>query len=230
MQLMMKKMSAVLVVLALFAGLYPLQNRLTSMKTPDWFKSRMSYLPTNDNVEPMLLGYSSTFANYLWIKTVLYFGEQYEGEKDYRWLTTMVDMVTRLNPYFYPAYEFAGVMLPQESDDVDAAIIILNRGVTYLADERFIIPFYLAWIYNEKRNDPESAAHYMTIAAKHPKAPPFYSGFTASLFAKSDQKELAIKFLMTAYYSSENPAVKETIVDKLEGYDVDVSGFVERAK
>lgn len=224
----LKKLLLVSIIIGLFMAVYPLQNKLTSMKNEDWFKSRMSYLPEDEDVKPFLLGYASTFANYLWIKTILYFGDQYEGDKDYKWLSTMVDMVTRLNPHFYPAYEFAGVMLPQESNDVEASVVILNRGVTYMADKRFIIPFYLAWVYNEKLNDPERAAHFMTIAAKHPKAPPFYSAFTATLFTEANQKDLAIKFLLSAYATSENPAVKKTIVDKLEGYDVDVSGFAER--
>lgn len=228
MSTIIKRVFLVILIIALFSAVVPLQKNLTSMKSTDWFKTRLSYLPNDESVKPFLLGYSSTFANYLWIKTILYFGDQYEGDKDYKWLATMVDMVTRLNPHFYPAYEFAGVMLPQESNDVDAAVVILNRGVTYMAEKRFIIPFYLAWIYNEKLNDPESAAYYMSIAAKHPKAPPFYSAFTATLFTEANQKDVAIKFLMSAYATSENPAVKKTIVDKLEGYGVDVSQLPER--
>lgn len=218
------------IFLMLFTLIVPIQKFLTNSKTEDWFKERMTYLPGSSDIKPFLFGNAATYANFLWIRTMLYFGGQYETEKDYFWLTSMIDMVTKLNPYFYPAYEFAGVMLPHESNDVDAARIILDRGVTYLADKRFIIPFYMAWIYHEKMNDPETAAHYMKIASSHPEAPPFYSAFTATLLNRSDQKNIALAFLESAYYSSQNPAVKETIVDKLESFGVDVSGFWERTK
>ena len=217
----------IILIILILSIIAPVQDRLTSEKDSKWFQDRMSYLASSDRVEPFLLGFSTTYANYIWIKTMLYFGSHYEKDKDYQWLASMVDIVTRLNPYFYPAYEFAGVMLPQESGDPDAALIILNRGMTYIGGKRFSIPFYISWLYNNQLNDPQLAADFLTIAAHNPKAPAFYTAFAASLYSKADKKDIAIKYLMSAYYSSENPAVKETIINKLKDYDVDVSSLTE---
>ena len=227
---MMPKLKSALPFILIIAILFliaPAQNKLTNAKDSKWFQDRMSYLASSDRVEPFLLGFSTTYANYIWIKTMLYFGSQYEKEKDYQWLASMVDIVTRLNPYFYPAYEFAGVMLPQESNNPSAALIILHRGMTHIGGERFSIPFYISWLYNNQLNDPQLAADYLTIAAHNPKAPAFYTGFAATLYYKANKKDIAIQYLMSAYYSSENPAVKETIINKLKDYDVDVSSLIQ---
>ncbi len=198
-----------------FASIFATQKKLTSLKGDQWLQERMSYLPQTETIKPYLLGFSSTYAHYLWIKTILYFGTHYESDKDYAWLVNMVDMVTRLNPYFYPAYEFAGVMLPAHSNNPDAARIILNRGITHLGNDRYSLPFYLGWIYYDKYDNPQEAALYLSLASRYKNAPPFYSGLAATLYNKAGKKDLAMEFLYSAYYSSENPAVKKTIEKKI---------------
>jgi hypothetical protein len=200
----------------IFTSIFVTQKKITALKDDSWLKERMSYLPQTEKIKPYLLGFSSTFANYLWIKTMLYFGSHYETDKDYTWLVTMVDMVTKLNPYFYPAYEFAGVMLPAHSDDPEAARIILNRGITYLGISKYSLPFYLGWIYYDKYNSPGEAAQYLELAARSQNAPPFYSALAATLYTKAGKKDLALEFLYSAYYSSENPAVRKTLKYKIE--------------
>lgn len=203
-------------VSVLFLGISAIQQKLTSMKRDAWFTERMSYLPKSEALKPYLLGFSSTYANYLWIKTILYFGTHYESDRDYTWLVTMVDIVTKLNPYFYPAYEFAGVMLPNYCQAPDAARIILQRGLTHLGISKYSIPFYLGWIYYEQYNDYGQAAQYLALASHNPKAPPFYSALAASLYTDAGKRDHAVEFLYSAYYASENPAVKQTVRNKIE--------------
>ncbi len=202
-----------------FIAIFFIQNRLTLFKDETWFKERMSYLPQTEKIRPYLLGFSTTYANYLWIKTMLYFGSHYSTDKDYTWLVTMVDMVTKLNPYFYPAYEFAGVMIPTFSEDPDAARVILDRGITFLGNKRYNIPFYLGWIYYNKYNDSKIAADYLVIASQNRKAPVFFSTLASTLYHNAGKKDLARDFLYSAYNSSENPIVKKIIKDKIISLD-----------
>ncbi len=205
----------ILICCIVYISIFATQQKLTGIKNEEWFTERMTYLPKTNTLKPYLLGFSTTYANYLWIRTLLYFGEHSDTDKDYTWLVTMVDMVTRLNPYFYPAYEFAGVMLPSFSNDADAARIILNRGISYLGNKKSILPFYLGWLYYDKYQDYEQAAQYLALAAHNKNAPPFYTALAASFYANAGKKDYALEFLYTAFYSSENPAVKKTIKDKI---------------
>jgi len=101
---MMRVGAQVLVAVSLFAAIAPVQRRLTAAKSPEWLQQRMSYLPKSDILKPLLLGFHATYANYLWFRTVNYFGTHYISDKSYPWLVQVVDMVTRLNPWFEPAY------------------------------------------------------------------------------------------------------------------------------
>lgn len=210
-----RHLSVVCAIILIVLSIMVCQKKLTSLKGCEWTRENMSYLPRSERIKPYLLGFSSTVANYLWIKTVLYFGTHYETDRDFPWLITMIDIVTTLNPYFYPAYEFAGVIIPQFTSNLDAARIILNRGITHLGNKRFSIPFYLAWIYHEKYGDRKTAAEYLIYASKNKNAPEFYTSLAASLLSKAGEKELALKFLVSAYHSSENPAVRKTVEEKI---------------
>lgn len=208
--------AAILMLGALIAGQSALQKRLSGQGLAAQKLERFSDLPADERIKPWLLGYETTYANYLWIKTVLYFGSHNSGDKDYRWLCSMLDIVTRLNPRFYPAYEFAGLILPEFTDRQDAARIILERGVTELGSTRYKIPFFRAMLEMNHYSDTATAAHYMLIAARDPKAPPYIVGLAATLLNKSERSDLAAQFLMAAYESAENPAVKRTVLDKLK--------------
>jgi hypothetical protein len=162
-----------------------------------------------------MLGYSTTYANYLWIKTMIYFGTHYESDNIYTWLTSMVNIITKLNPYFYPAYEFAGTILPSFANNPDAARIILHRGITNLGNTKFSIPFYLGWLYYDKYQDYESAAYFLAYAGKNLEAPAYISRLAATLYQKINRTQVALNLLYAAYNATENPAVKETIKEKI---------------
>lgn len=209
------------VLLLISAGIIASQKRLTSLRQESWLVERMSYLPRTEDVRPFLLGFSSTFANYLWIRTMLYFGSHYLTDSEYPWLVTMVDMVTRLNPCFYPAYEFGGIMLPTHAGNVDAARIILNRGITHLGDRKWNIAFYLGWLHYDKYRDRLRAATYLALAAHTPDAPPLAARLAATMYHKADHTELAIEFLRSIEISSESPTVRRSVREKIASLEAE---------
>ena len=202
-------------IIFIYTLIFYTQKRVISQREDSWFMERLSYLPQTDRIKPFMLGYSTTYANYLWIKTMLYFGTHYESDNIYTWLTTMVDVITKLNPYFYPAYEFAGTILPSFANNSDAARIILHRGITNLGNTKFSIPFYLGWLYYDKYLDYESAAYFFAYAGKNLKAPTYISRLAATLYQKSNKTRLALDLLYAAYNATENPVAKETIKEKI---------------
>jgi hypothetical protein len=127
----------------------------------------------------------------------------------------MVDIITRLNPQFYPAYEFAGLMLPNFAGNADAARIILNRGLNNLVDKRYKMAFYLGYLYYNSYHDYAQAANYMAMAASTPGRPAFYAGLTATFYQRAGQLDMARDFLQSLYQTTENPTVKMTIEKKL---------------
>ena len=179
-----------------------------------------SDIPASENASHFMLGYKSTYANYLWIRTMLYFGSHYNKDRDFSQLTAMTDIVTKLNPRFYPAYEFAGLLLPEYTGQYSSAKVILERGISVFGREKLMLPFYMSMIDLTRLQDTADAARYMVMAAKNPEAKPYMIAFAATLLSKDSKTDLARQFLYASYESAENPAVKRAILDKIKSLKI----------
>jgi hypothetical protein len=193
------------------------QKSIVSRYGNSMSEESLTYLPSNEQIKPFLLGYETSFANYLWIRTILYFGHHYTGDQNFKWLDNMVDIISKLNPYFYPVYEFSGLMLPEMTGNIDLTRILLERGVFYLGDKKWNPAFYLGMIYYRYYNDKINAAKYFTIALNAKNAPtkkliPLANSF----LAKADDKNQSLAMAAFLYQTSENPEVKKYLAESFQ--------------
>jgi hypothetical protein len=193
------------------------QNRLTEIRLRNTAPSSMAYVPQTEKIKPFLLGFATVYADYLWIRTTLYFGSHYMTDRQYPWLVHMVDLVTRLNPHCYPAYEFAGLMLPDVCKNPGAARIILERGVSSNIERSWKLYYYLGMLYYRYYDDREMAAKYIACAVTRPNSPGVrLAGLAAAMFKKAGRAEEGREFLEIVYSLSENPEVKRYIRAKMD--------------
>ncbi|HUI90752.1 MAG TPA: hypothetical protein VLX68_00755 [Chitinivibrionales bacterium] len=208
----------VLGIAVLWILLLGTQNKLTSFRANLWAPASMSLIPQSEKIKPYLLGFHTAYADYLWIRTTIYFGSHFITDKQYQWLVHMVDLVTKINPNFYPAYEFAGLMIPDICMDPDAARVILERGVSSTVENKWKLYFYLGMIYY-KYGDKKTAAQYMARAVTQPNAPGYkLAGIAAAMFKKAGEPAEGRDFLEFVYTTSENPEVKRYIKGKLQAF------------
>lgn len=213
---MRKKLILIILIIGLMSGIIVIQANLTGIRGVEWKKESITYLPKNVLIKPALLGFETTVANYLWIRSVLYFGDHYITDQNFEYLISMVDMVTRLNPYFYPAYEFAGLMIPDLCKNPDAARVILERGIFYLGEKRWNPAFYLGMIYYKYYEDRKQAAYYFALAAQAKGAPVKKLASLASMFYnQTGDRRASHSVLSFLYETSESPDVRKYLLDKL---------------
>ena len=181
------------ILAALVFGIITLaQTRLTSLRGVDWTRENLTYLPSSDRIKPYLMGFESVYAEYLWIKTVLYFGSHSLTDKKYDYLITMIDNITRINPYFYPAYEFAGLIIPDICKNPSAAKIILERGLSHIGKTRWNLAFYMGVLYYKYYDDKVAAGLYYARASQVPGAPvKKLSELAAGMMTKAGNKREA---------------------------------------
>ena len=87
------------------------------------------YLPDARYIRLITLGFDNFVSDILWFQTVNYFGKQYLGGKDYRWLDSMCTLVTTLNANAMHVYDFCGTLLAWMAKDATASNRILTRGI-----------------------------------------------------------------------------------------------------
>ncbi|NLL13788.1 MAG: hypothetical protein GX267_10325 [Fibrobacter sp.] len=215
----MNRITIFVLLVTVSAGIIFFQNQLSEYGGQKIREDRITIVPKDERIKAGLLGFETTFSHILWIKTVLYFGSHYSTDKNYPWIVKMVDLVTRLNPQFYPAYEFAGVMLPELCNNPDAARVILERGLFHIGDKKWNVPFYLSLLYYKYYDQQKIAADYMALASRVQGAPADkLAGIASAMYTRAGFRNSAEEILILTHQASENPEVRSHLALKIKQF------------
>lgn len=187
---------------------------------PDYSRiDEMKYLPSGQFLKGAALAYDELFADFLWIKAIVYFGEQLQKDQNYKWLYHLLDIVVTLDPYFEYPYEFGGVVLAYWTKDVSLSIRLLKKGMINVPKTHpryWTIPFFLGFNYMYYKKDFSTAARYLEEATKYPGHPRYLPFLVARLYANARDPEIAIRFLMEIYTTTNNKKAKEDIEKRIK--------------
>tara|TARA_Y100000031_G_C8158353_1_gene355682 strand:+ start:109 stop:1008 length:900 start_codon:yes stop_codon:yes gene_type:complete len=202
----------------LYAALFLSQTQIDKTRTRYSKVEDMKYLPSGQFLKGAALAYDELFADYLWIKALVYFGEHYQTDKAYEWLYHLLDIVVTLDPYFEYAYELGGIVLAYWIKDVNHSIKLLKKGMINVPKTHkryWTIPFFLGFNYMYYKKDFSAAARYLEQASKYPGHPRYLPFLVARLYANDRDPEIAIKFLTEIYHSTENEKAKKDIQKRI---------------
>jgi len=158
----------------------------------------VKYLPTGKALKATSLGYGQFLADILWIRTTLLFGKRYASEDHewYAWVFHMIDLATDLDPEFKAAYKYGGTMLRSEGVFIDQSSLIFGKGMKHRPD-LWELPFGIGMNYFMFKDDRETAAIYISLAAQTGKGPFYLRNLAASLQSDSGDLDSALIFLET---------------------------------
>ena len=179
----------------------------------------MKYLPSGQFLKGAALAYDELLADFLWIKAVLYFGEHYQTDKDYRWLYHLLDIVTTLDPNFQFPYEFGGVALGFWIKDVDHSIKILKKGMINVPKTHkryWTIPYFLGFNYMYYKKDSLAAARFLEEAAKYHGHSSNIPRLVSRLYVNAKDPEIAISFLNEILRSTKDKTVRKDLEKRIK--------------
>jgi hypothetical protein len=173
------------------------------------------YIPTGKLLPYVSLGHNQLLADMLWLKTILYFGEHYLTDKNYPYLYHLIEIVTDLDPRFEEPIFFGGVVLSLEVGAVEESNLLFEKGMINSPDE-WRLPFYLGFNYWYYLKDHAKAAEYISLASGLPGAPSYLPRLAATLYMKSGQKELALRFLRELHNQAQDENLRGLIKEKIK--------------
>lgn len=184
-----------IVVLLSVVGMYQKHNHGNgAAKTSE----PLNYLPSGEFLKGLALGYDEAFADFLWVRTVGYFGLHSKTDQDFTWLKHMLKLTTILDPRYESPYEFAAVILPTVLDDVDGAVAFLKKGIENIPKQNpryWLQPFYLGFCYMVYLDEPVKAAEYFSMAARYPQSPTYLPFLISRLYASQRQPDAGMSIL-----------------------------------
>jgi len=189
------------------------------------------YLPAAAWLPLMSLGYREALADGLWMKGLVYFGEEIRHRGNARNIYNYAESMLALDPYFRAVYRWVGMGAIYRTgkisiEDVKRAVSFLKRGAN-----RFPNDGELAWDLaatlryelmpyisdrREKEAMKEYAMEYMLAAARLGGGPPWLVLTNITELRRLGQAEQAVRHLEEMYASVQDPSTKQQIGFQLE--------------
>ncbi len=175
------------------------------------------YLPSPGALHVLSLRNDRMLADLIWIKTLMYFGEEITGRARQTWLYSYLDTVLRLDRKFERAWEWGGSAMIYNGRVIDdqsihASIELYERGLRQFPDNWKMaasLGFNYAYELNPRDKATRSANRKKAItwflkAARHPDSPPYIKQFALSQMSREGMRLMAVTFLKEAYAKARN--------------------------
>ena len=189
------------------------------------------YLPPPHWLEVMSLGYRRALADLIWLRALIYFGDEFVNRGEVRHVFNYGDSMLTLDPDFKRVYRWvgvAGVYTPKGSprEFIERSVDVLRRGV-----ERFPNDGQLAWdagatiayelLPQIPKDDPErerlkaESNEHMMAAARLGAGPDWLVITNATTLRKLGEKDRELRHLEEMYALVRDPNVKAQIEIRL---------------
>jgi hypothetical protein len=187
------------------------------------------YLPSGKSLHIMSVGYDRMLADLIWIKTLMYFGEEMVGLKRQTWLYSFVDTITDLDPHFEKSYEWGGAAIMYGGALIDNKAVSRSNKIYEKGLKRFpnnwrlavSLGFNLVYEYDFKDEKINSKNRIRAVklfmkAAKSPEAPSYVKSFALSTMDREGLRVMAIEFVKEAYATAKTEDERNLLEQKLK--------------
>ncbi len=175
------------------------------------------YIPSGKFLSLMTLGYRDVVANFLWMKTSIYFGEHFQTDKNFTWIYRLVDSITDLDPSFYYPYLFGALTLSDEIGDTEKSNEVLYKGWTHIPNN-WNFPFYLGYNAFFYDKDFQKAAKFIKAASELEGSPPYLKAMYVELLYKGNSPLVSEAFLTQSLEHIGSDEAREQLLKKIEAY------------
>jgi len=200
------------------------QNWIDSQRRAPLAVEETLYVSSGEALKRASLGFDGLMADVYWIRTLLYFGEEFErqrGSNQYfdvsnlKLLRPLLDITVDLDPKHIAAYRFGAAFLPDI--DADAAIRFVERGIRNNPDEWRLYQDlgFVQWRRGRFREAAEAYARGSVL----PSAPAWMRTMPALMMTKGGERETARAMFLRLYEESDDPFVKQVCEEQLNLLD-----------
>ena len=189
------------------------------------------YLPPTGWLPVVSLGWDEAAADLLWMRALVYFGDEFRHQGGLRHVFEYADAIVALDPHFLAAYRWLGMAalyrpVAITTDDVERAVAFMQRGEEIFPDDG-----QLAWDIGAAlvfelvpllEDDLEGIQHarerglpYLMKAVRLGAAPEWTALTNASLLARIGRREQAIRHLTQMHGLVEDPETRARIEERI---------------
>ncbi len=161
-------------------------------------------------------------SDYLFLKSLVFIGSTFERKErprvkpwEWKWLYSVVDASTSLDPYFLDPYYFANANFTWDALMIDENNQLLEKGCKY-RDWDSELPFFIGFNYFYFLQDNLNARKWLLEASRRPGASPLYADLAAKLAYEKKRTENAISFLEEMSKRTDDEALRKKYEIRLD--------------
>jgi hypothetical protein len=168
------------------------------------------------------LDFRGIASDMLFLNSLVFVGRTHERKEkprvkpwEWKWLYSMLDASTSLDPYFLDPYYFANAQLTWEALMIYENNRLLERGSKY-RDWDSWLPFSIGFNYFYFLQDNLNARKWLLEASHRPDAQQWYANLAAKLAYEKKRTETAISFLEEMSKRTEDETLKKKYENRLD--------------
>jgi tetratricopeptide (TPR) repeat protein len=189
------------------------------------------YLPPADWLPVLSLGWNEAAADLLWMRALVYFGEEFRHGGGLSHVFNYADAIVALDPQFLAVYRWMGMAalyrpVAITTDDVERAVAFMQRGEELFPEDGelawnigaalvFELPGMLDDDVEGIRDARERGLPYLMKAVRLGAAPEWAALTNASLLAQIGRREQAIRHLVQMHQLVDDPATRAQIEERI---------------
>jgi hypothetical protein len=188
------------------------------------------YLPPNDALVLFSFGHRAAVADLIWMKALVYFGEELYHRGDVSNLFRYTDAMLALDERFVRAYRWVASSAIYRTGDVTVSDV--HKAIAYLERAARLFPDdgNVAWdlgatyayelvpmlpVGPARDEARRKSLDYLEMAALHGAGPAWLGLQTAGQLNSLGRKEQAVRHLQDLYATATDPSIKKQLEDKL---------------
>lgn len=186
------------------------------------------YLPRARALEALALGHHELVADLVFIRAIIYFGGQFYGSRDYRWLENYLDTIVALDPEWKTPYRWAGVATMYDGRTITNASVeqsnhFLSLGIQHFPND-WELHFMMGcnYLFEMKSDDPAQKAAWRRKGAELVRhaalvggGPPWIPLLAATMMREEGQNEAAVRHLEEVFLSTQDERTREEVKNRL---------------
>lgn len=191
-------------------------------------EQELHYLPEPTALKAMSLGYTELGADLVWIRQILYFGDEFTKKGDFRFMDRYLRTALALDPNFRRLYAWAGISYTASGVPVTNVMVRESNELLELGLQRFPndweLHFMLGvnYIHQLQTSDPAQKQAFKLKGAEHIRraalaggGPAWLPVLVATILTKGGETEAAIRHLEEILLTTEEDAVRTHVRNKL---------------
>jgi tetratricopeptide (TPR) repeat protein len=189
----------------------------------------LHYLPEPSAMRVMSLGHNELFADLVWIRQIIYFGDEFTRRGDFRFVDRYLRTAIALDPSFRRLYAWAGISYAASGVEVTNAMVRQSNEFLELGLKRFPndweLNFMLGvnYIHELKTTDERQKQAWKLKGAEHIRraalaggGPAWLPVLVATILTKGGETEAAIRHLEEILLTTDDEAVRTHVTNKLK--------------